>query len=334
MNDDSPLLALGVPLEEQKAYEFLLANPGSTAADVARETAWSARRAAHVLRSLEAKGMANCLPERTPRYLPTPPEVALDLLTTRKQDELQRARVIAGRWQSKVRRTSFEEQPIEIITGREAISHMFQHLHRSAHAEILCLERPPYVINPTYHYFNVQKEAMARGVILRNIVDASVLDSPGKADALRKEVEDGENTRILPSLPMKLVIADRRTALIPLTLEQARDIALVLRPSLLLDTLCELFEILWERGTPFGTAAVSLRLPEKIRRSVDADRLASLLAAGMNDKSIAQELGISARTLERRVLELLKHLGARTRFQAGWQAALRSVSASGSREKR
>ncbi len=55
MNDDSPLLALGVSLEEQKAYEFLLTNPGSTAADIARETRWTARRAGHVLRSLEAK---------------------------------------------------------------------------------------------------------------------------------------------------------------------------------------------------------------------------------------------------------------------------------------
>jgi len=334
MSDDSPLLALGVSSDEQKAYEFLLANPGSTAAEVAREVVWPARRAGLVLRALEAKGMANCLPERTPRYLPTSPEVALDLLTTRKRDELQRARVIAGRWQSKVRRTSFEEQPIEIITGREAISHMFQHMHRSAREEILCLERPPYVMHPTYPYFAVQKQALARGVVLRNIVDAAVLDAPGKAEMLRKEVEDGENTRVLVNLPMKLVVADRRTALIPLTLEQARDIALVLRPSLLLDTLCELFEILWDRATPFGTAAVSLQPSDKVRRSVDADRLAALLAAGMNDKSIAQELGISARTLERRILELLKHLGARTRFQAGWQAALRSVSPAASRGKR
>jgi len=47
----------------------------------------------------------------------------------------------------------------------------------------------------------------------------------------------------------------------------------------------------------------------------------------MNDKSIAQEFGISARTLERRILELLKMLDSRTRFQAGWQAAHRSLSA-------
>ena len=109
-----------------------------------------------------------------------------------------------------------------------------------------------------------------------------------------------------------------------LTLEQARDIALVLRPSLLLDALLDLFETMWERAAPFGTAAVSVPRSEKARRAIDFDRLVSLLAAGMNDKSIAQELGVSARTLERRILDLVKVLDARTRFQAGWQAAHRS----------
>jgi DNA-binding NarL/FixJ family response regulator len=44
----------------------------------------------------------------------------------------------------------------------------------------------------------------------------------------------------------------------------------------------------------------------------------------MNDKSIAQELGISARTLERRILDLFRSLDSKTRFQAGWQSAHRT----------
>ncbi|MBN8728681.1 MAG: hypothetical protein J0H15_13395 [Xanthomonadales bacterium] len=326
MKRDPALLALGISADEEDAYEFLLANPGSAAPDLARARRWTTRRAGQVLRSLEAKGMVNRLPERTPRYLPAPPEVVLELLTTRKQEELQRARMAAARWQAMVQHPRFEEQPVEITTGRETISQMFQHLHRTARQEVLCLERPPYVISPTYHYFSVQKQAMARGVVLRNIIDASVLEAPGKVESLRKDVGDGEDIRLLPRLPMKLVIADRRTALIPLTLERTRDVALVLRPSLLLDSLCELFEVLWERATPFGTAAVSVQLSETSRHAVDADHLVSLLAAGMNDKSIADELGVSARTLERRIADLSQHLGARTRFQAGWQAALRSVT--------
>jgi sugar-specific transcriptional regulator TrmB len=332
MKRESPLLVLGVSAEAQKIYETLLAHPGSSVADVARLARIAKPRATRVLKSLEANGMANRLPERVARYFPTPPDVAMDLLMTKKQDELQRARVVAERWQGKLRHAAVREQPVEIISGREAIMRRFQHLHRISKDEIVCLERPPYVVSATYHYSDVQKHAMARGVGLRTIIDTSVVGIPGKLESLQRNVASGEIIRILPRLPMKLLIADRRIALVPLTLEQARDIALVLRPSLLLDALSELFEIMWERGAPFGTADVAAPQPEKARRAVDSDRLVSLLAAGMNDKSIAQEFGISARTLERRILELLKALDSRTRFQAGWQAAHRtrkSRSASG-----
>jgi sugar-specific transcriptional regulator TrmB len=324
MKRESPLSVLGISAQEQKVYETLLANPGSTISDVARRARMTRPGAMRVVRALDAKGMANRLPERVARYFPTPPEVAMDLLMTKKQDELQRARVVAQRWQGKQRPGAIEDQPIEIISGREAIMRRFQHIHRISRNEIVCLERPPYVVSATYHYADVQKHAMARGVGLRTIIDNSVLDIPGKLESLARNIASGEVIRILPRMPMKLLIADRRLALVPLTLEQARDIALVLRPSLLLDALLDLFETMWERAAPFGTAAVSVPRSEKARRAIDFDRLVSLLAAGMNDKSIAQELGVSARTLERRILDLVKVLDARTRFQAGWQAAHRS----------
>ncbi len=61
--------------------------------------------------------------------------------------------------------------------------------------------------------------------------------------------------------------------------------------------------------------------------SGEMTELMSLLAAGLNDKTIAYDLNISKRTLERRIAELTHALGARTRFQVGWFAALRLPSA-------
>jgi DNA-binding NarL/FixJ family response regulator len=48
-----------------------------------------------------------------------------------------------------------------------------------------------------------------------------------------------------------------------------------------------------------------------------------MLAAGLKDDAVARQLGVSKRTLDRRVQELMRNLGAWTRFQAGWLAALR-----------
>jgi DNA-binding NarL/FixJ family response regulator len=53
----------------------------------------------------------------------------------------------------------------------------------------------------------------------------------------------------------------------------------------------------------------------------EADQLLPLLAAGLNDKAIAHELGISASTLTRRITDLMDRLDAQTRFQLGWMAA-------------
>jgi DNA-binding NarL/FixJ family response regulator len=113
--------------------------------------------------------------------------------------------------------------------------------------------------------------------------------------------------------------------LIPLDLQQPDSPALLVRSSPLLDALRLLYEQIWERAAPvsfahdgdLGATAASAGLP-----GVAAD-LVRLLAAGLGDKVIARELGISVRTLERRIAGLMGDLDARTRFQLGWQAALR-----------
>ncbi|MGH8795158.1 MAG: LuxR C-terminal-related transcriptional regulator, partial [Stackebrandtia sp.] len=46
-----------------------------------------------------------------------------------------------------------------------------------------------------------------------------------------------------------------------------------------------------------------------------------MLTAGLPDERIAQRMGISLRTMQRRLSDLLYRLGATTRFQAGIRAA-------------
>jgi AraC-like DNA-binding protein len=129
----------------------------------------------------------------------------------------------------------------------------------------------------------------------------------------------GEEVRVAPSLPFKMLVADRRVALIPLNLTPHRSPAMLVHSSALLDALYLLFEILWERSLPVsfdagGAIAVAEhteRLPE------EAEGMLQLMAAGLNDKKIAAELGISASTLKRRIAETMKALDVRTRFQLG-----------------
>ena len=114
-------------------------------------------------------------------------------------------------------------------------------------------------------------------------------------------------------------IADRAAAILPLTREPGTmvDSALVVHTSTLLDALIQLFELLWQRAVPMSAEnAAGTSAAER-----QDQQLVTLLAAGLKDEAIARQFGVSLRTVHRRTGDLLDRIGARTRFQAGLQAA-------------
>ena len=83
-----------------------------------------------------------------------------------------------------------------------------------------------------------------------------------------------------------------------------------------------LFETLWRLSVPLHRPEPELG--SRPDQPVLRDRQVLLmLAGGATDETIARQLGVSSRTVERRVRALLDRLGAETRFQAGAQAARR-----------
>ncbi|MFG1817270.1 hypothetical protein ACGFIF_26180 [Kribbella sp. NPDC049174] len=130
----------------------------------------------------------------------------------------------------------------------------------------------------------------------RTVYESAVLDASGN-----------EAARMLPSVPIHLYLADDRLALVLL----APGSAVILQPCGLFDAYAELFERLWERALPV--------------ESTDYETLVALLLAGLTDQAIARQLGVSARTAQRKIAALMQELGARTRFQAGAQAAIREL---------
>jgi hypothetical protein len=106
---------------------------------------------------------------------------------------------------------------------------------------------------------------------------------------------------------------------------------LLIHRGALLEALCQLFEFVWETATPVfavrdGKVQPGPQFGEHWLESTKA--LIPLMAAGLNDKAITQELHISASTLNRRVADLMKMLGARTRFQLGVQLAQKVAESS------
>jgi sugar-specific transcriptional regulator TrmB len=329
--DERSLDLLGISEAEEQAYRWLLGNPGATAQEAATELRFPQRKAQRVFDALEVKGLATHAPERPRRYLPAPPNIAMEAMILDRQDKLQRARATVRELQehAKAAQSNGNHAPIvELVSSREAGRQVIEQIDRLAKTEIIALIRQPILFStidvaetpPT------QKAAIERGVRFRSIADADYLALPGAVQRTRRDLRAGEDIRVFPRLPFKMVLADRRIAFIPLDLEHASDKSLLVRSSALLDALYALFEMLWERAAPIAFSRAGEMRTEAAADLGSADTdLVSLLAAGLNDKTIAHELEISERTLGRRVGELMESLDARTRFQAGWLAALRAL---------
>lgn len=178
----------------------------------------------------------------------------------------------------------------------------------------------PRVRTPPADLTAALHDAVGRGVEFRGVYSHSLF----LADASRRAVLDrqavGEQVRLFSELPVSLTIADRDVAIVGYAASYRDEFHSVLvRPSGLLDLLIDVFETFWRLASP-------LRDPTQLTgdlRSDDELRLLRLLQLGVTDGAIARELGISERTVTRRVARLQEVLGVRTRFQLGAQAAQR-----------
>lgn len=315
--DAFELGGIGLEPAAEAAYELLVDRPPSTIADLT--AAWGRPDdLARELDRLEAKGLVTREPGTPDRFAAVAPDIALEALLLTAEESLQQARELAAELAERHRRHLLEpgHNVVELVVGRVALRQRVAQVQRAARRELRCLDRPPYV--DSRGTTDVTLELLARGVACRTLYDRVAVDQPGKLPAIERMAEAGEEGRVLPSVPMKLYLADDRLALLPLQRDPSElESALVIHPSGLLDALGKLFEGLWQRALPLGL------VPEAASEA-ERQRLIALLLSGLTDQAIARQLGIGFRTAQRRIAELMADLGASTRFQAGVQAALRA----------
>jgi DNA-binding NarL/FixJ family response regulator len=123
--------------------------------------------------------------------------------------------------------------------------------------------------------------------------------------------------RVIDEMPTRLLVIQGSHAVLPEPLGFADEPRLLVRQPAIVGALTLLFERYWEQAT--ALPALDALLPRvDVRGSVLRQ-----LAAGAKDEQIARTLGLSLRTVRRRVADVMIELGADTRFQAGVEAARR-----------
>ncbi|SCG57898.1 LuxR C-terminal-related transcriptional regulator [Micromonospora coxensis] len=163
----------------------------------------------------------------------------------------------------------------------------------------------------------LNQQALQRGVRIRNVYQESLRNDPGTLAHARWMARLGGQSRTTPTLPMRMVIVDGATALVPLDPGNPRQGALELRSPGVVAGLVALFEQVWLSATPFGEQAAA----DEHGLTPQERELLRLLSAGHTDESAARKLAVSLRSVQRMMTSLTERLGATSRFQAGVRAA-------------
>jgi hypothetical protein len=162
----------------------------------------------------------------------------------------------------------------------------------------------------------VVRELVSSGRRSRAIYPARVLEEA--PNALRARAEAGEQVRIVAVVPSRISIFGSTAALLSDRWGSNTGRRLVVREHSLVGALAALFEHVWERGMAVPGMDPGVDDPGGQRRL-----LLHQLARGAKDEHIARTLGVSLRTVRRRIAEIMEELDAESRFQAGAEAIRR-----------
>jgi predicted transcriptional regulator len=310
------LQAIGISDLDERLYRALLNHPRATLEQLMAVTDASPMLARRGLSRLETMGLVS-RQGRPARFVPAAPDMAVEALILRRQEELERCRIAAATLLDEYRAAGQSTSGlVEVIVGREATLQRFRQLLSAASREVLMFDKPPYigpVENP------LELDVLRRGVTWKAVYAPEAVELPERMAQLRVWQQAGEQARICAHLPLKLVMVDRALALLPITADGTSNgeehTAILVHPCSLLTTLGMLFDMLWEQSLPLrgkGQLARSGPCLDEIDRT-----MLQLLTAGLKDEAIARHLDVSVRTVRRRLSSLMAAHGLTTRFQLG-----------------
>lgn len=313
--------AIGLDETQESAYRTLVALGAAEVADLAHRLALPEPDTERALRRLERQGLAAQSSARTGRWVAAPPGVALGALLTQQRHELERAElaaaVLAEEYRAEAAQPAVHDL-VEVVTGASAVAHRFHQLQLGATDEV-CALVTGHPVAVTGVDNESEERAAARGVAYRVVIEREMLALPTGITEVTAALGREEQVRTVERVPTKLMVADRSLAMVPLTGRDAEPAALVVHASGLLESLMGLFEAVWRDALPLRLAGSAVREEASGPDATDLEIL-SLLLAGMTDASVAKQLGLGLRTVQRRVKGLMELTGVTTRLQLGWHA--------------
>jgi DNA-binding Lrp family transcriptional regulator len=316
----------GFEERDERVYRAVLRNPGTTVDVLAAEAGVDPDEVLRIARKLIRGRLVR---RRGDGVVALRPDIALETLAreaelelARRREELDLVEATVAQFDRDYAQGEHDRgapQGVDVVTGRVAVEAAVRRLATGHAGEVLCMLArrglpPPdgaagdRAAGDPAAGDRAAGDAGAGAALTQLCRPSRTLCAPG---ADRRGLAG--TVRIAARPPTTMLVFAGRAAVLPTDgVRRSADEVLVVHTSALVAALSAVFELAWERATPAGRAAG----PE-----LRDDTLLRLLATGSHDDAVASEVGVSVRTVRRRVADLLEELGGRTRFQAGVNAA-------------
>ncbi|HWU33403.1 MAG TPA: LuxR family transcriptional regulator, partial [Marmoricola sp.] len=211
------------------------------------------------------------------------------------------------------RQHSHDDEAVTRIAGRANINRFLESVVGDAHTELLTAQPDgPRPSDQLAVAIERDRRALERGVSLRTLYQHSARRSTTTQDYVSEVAALGAQVRTLDEFFKRLIVVDRRLAVIPAPDDPA--VAIAIHEPDLVTYLVDIFERYWERGTDFADRQ------EETERSIAEDvreMTKRMLIEGHSDSASAKRMGVGIRTYANYVAALKAEYGVETRFQLG-----------------
>jgi DNA-binding CsgD family transcriptional regulator/sugar-specific transcriptional regulator TrmB len=345
---DPVLEKIGLREQDYSVYEYVLRQPGCSVAEIAVALGLPAQTVTASRHVLVDRGLVHAEPPDWLEPVPSGPGAIADQLRGKLDAEYaenrRRLEALREEMTQRLGRSSPVDRSGKLHVHRLAVPaaacRQVTELLAGARREIIRITshvRDPG--GPRSANLTAELRALRRGVRVRSINPSTALiDSSGR-DELRLRSQEGAAVRVVSSPPVELLVVDRRVAVVDHHQNDSVDDAtVIMRGAGLVHPLRTLFETWWTIADDLTTLDPPPQQPDAAAGDSEGafageagpwylatpDKIMlRLLGSGHKDELVAKQLGLSVRTVRRRISDLMNILDARSRFQAGLLAGQR-----------
>jgi len=322
------LSALGLTAAQEREYRSLVVDGSGTEDVLAARWDRPVEEVRGVLGSLRDLGLVEMVTFEggVPRWFPMAPDIALQGLLNSRRYALSVAEMSVAALTEVFRRDLNHAEVgdlVEVVLGAEAVRGRFLQLELSAREEVCAfVDARPVAVSAEEN--RAEEQALDRGVTFRVIIERAAFEDDATVAEARAALGANALVRAVPKVPTKLLVTDGAVAMAPLSVRGYEAAAVVIRAPSLVHSLVTLFESVWAAAIPI-VLDPEKGLLDGPAAGPDTDDLAllALMLSGLTDEVVGKQLGMSGRSVQRRLRSLMDFTGSTSRMQLGWEASER-----------